>query len=47
MEQDDNEVVRDVFGDSDEEEPDEYPTHNELEQDSHVSQCMILCVFFL
>ncbi|XP_039114290.1 LOW QUALITY PROTEIN: protein LEO1 homolog [Dioscorea cayenensis subsp. rotundata] len=37
MEQDDNEVVRDVFGDSDEEEPDEYPTHNELEQDSHRS----------
>ncbi|KAJ0973892.1 hypothetical protein J5N97_015857 [Dioscorea zingiberensis] len=36
-EQDDNEVVRDVFGDSDEEEPDEYAVHNELEQDSHRS----------
>ncbi|KAG1365520.1 protein LEO1 [Cocos nucifera] len=36
-EQKDHEVVRDVFGDSDEEEPAEYGAQNEIEQDSHIS----------
>lgn len=35
-EQKDNEVVRDVFGDSDEDERDEFGGQNDLEQDSHV-----------
>lgn len=34
--QQDHEVVRDVFGDSDEEEPPEYGGHDEIEQDLHV-----------
>lgn len=36
-EQKDNEVVRDVFGDSDEDELDEYGVQNDVEQDSHRS----------
>ncbi|KAG1338285.1 protein LEO1 [Cocos nucifera] len=35
--QKDHEVVRDVFGDSDEEEPAEYGAQDEIEQDSHRS----------
>lgn len=34
--QKDHKVVRDVFGDSDEDEPAAYGTQNEIDQDSHV-----------
>lgn len=45
-EQKDHEVVRDVFGDSDEEEPAEYSAQNEIEQNLHVRpRYRILVVF--
>ena len=44
----DHEVVRDVFGDSDEDEPAPYRPHHELDEDSHVrlsARFYFVCTF--
>jgi len=43
----DHEVVGDVFGESDEDEPAPYRTRHEIDEESHVRFTHVCCPFYL